>query len=69
MARPLWLSARPASVAPGSQPEVVSAFWKGIDAFRPLALLYAAYLLWDRPQDLLRPAVAPTGPTTEFPFW
>jgi signal transduction histidine kinase len=43
---------------PGSQPEVVSAFWKGIDAFRPLALLYAAYLLWDRPQDLLRPAVA-----------
>lgn len=58
MARPLWLSARPASVAPGSQPEVVSAFWKGIDAFRPLALLYAAYLLWDRPQDLLRPAVA-----------
>jgi signal transduction histidine kinase len=52
------LSRRPAAVVPGSQPEVVSAFWKGIDAFRPLALLYAAYLLWDRPQDLLRPAVA-----------
>jgi signal transduction histidine kinase len=43
---------------PASQPEVVSAFWKGIDAFRPLALLYAAYLLWDRPQDLVRPALA-----------
>lgn len=43
---------------PGSQPEVVSAFWKGIDVFRPLALVYAAYSLWDRPSDLLRPELA-----------
>lgn len=37
---------------------MVSAFWKGIDAFRPIALGYAAYSLWDRPHDLLRPALA-----------
>lgn len=43
---------------PDSQPEVVSAFWKGIDVFRPLALLYAAYSLWDRPMDLVRPGLA-----------
>ena len=43
---------------PGSQPEVVNAFWKGIDVFRPIALLYAAYSLWDRPADLVRPALA-----------
>jgi signal transduction histidine kinase len=43
---------------PGSQPEVVSAFWKGIDVFRPIALLYAAYSLADRPADLARPALA-----------
>ena len=42
---------------PDSQPEVVSAFWKGIDVFRPIALAYAAYSLWDRPQDLVRPAL------------
>jgi signal transduction histidine kinase len=37
---------------------VVSGFWKGIDVFRPLALAYAAYSLWDRPLDLVRPALA-----------
>jgi signal transduction histidine kinase len=42
---------------PGSQPEVVSALWTGIDVFRPIALAYAAYLLWDRPMDAVRPAV------------
>lgn len=42
---------------PDSQPEVVSAFWKGIDVFRPIALAYAAYSLWDRPHDLVRPAL------------
>jgi signal transduction histidine kinase len=51
-------SARRVVAQPGSQPEVVSAFWKGIDVFRPLALLYAAYSLWDRPADLVRPALA-----------
>jgi signal transduction histidine kinase len=40
------------------EPAVVSAFWKGIDVFRPLALAYAAYSLWDRPEDLVRPALA-----------
>ena len=43
--------------APGSQPEVVSALWKGIDVFRPIALAYAAYLLWDRQEEAVRPAV------------
>ncbi len=43
---------------PDSQPEVVPAFWKGIDVFRPIALAYAAYSLWDRPHDLVRPALA-----------
>jgi len=42
---------------PEGQPEVVSAFWKGIDVFRPIALAYAAYSLWDRPHDLVRPAL------------
>ncbi|WP_406833220.1 DUF5931 domain-containing protein [Pedococcus sp. KACC 23699] len=42
---------------PDSQPEVVSAFWRGIDVFRPIALAYAAYSLWDRPHDLVRPAL------------
>ena len=49
---------RSAVLDPSSQPEVVSAFWKGIDVFRPIALLYAAYSLWDRPTDLTRPALA-----------
>ncbi len=40
------------------QPEIVAAFWKGIDVFRPIALGYAAYSLWDRPADLERPALA-----------
>lgn len=43
---------------PRAQPEVVTAFWKGIDVFRPLALLYAAYLLWDRDVALVRPGLA-----------
>lgn len=58
MARRLSLSARRDVALPGSQPEVVSAFWKGIDVFRPLALAYAAYSLWDRPHDLVRPTLA-----------
>ena len=37
---------------------MVNAFWKGIDVFRPIALAYAAYLLLDRPTDLVRPALA-----------
>jgi signal transduction histidine kinase len=40
-----------------TEPEVVSAFWKGIDVFRPIALGYAAYSLADRPTDLVRPAL------------
>jgi signal transduction histidine kinase len=56
--RHLNLSARRDVTGPGSQPEVVSAFWKGIDVFRPLALAYAAYSLWDRPHDLVRPTLA-----------
>ncbi|WP_157598313.1 MacS family sensor histidine kinase [Phycicoccus sp. Root101] len=48
---------RPVAVR-DSEPAVVSAFWKGIDVFRPIALAYAAYSLWDRPQDLVRPALA-----------
>jgi signal transduction histidine kinase len=47
-----------AVAVPDGQPEVVSAFWKGIDVFRPIALGYAAYSLWDRPHDLVRPALA-----------
>jgi len=58
MSRHLSPSARRAVARPGSQPEVVSAFWKGIDVFRPIALLYAAYSLADRPSDLARPALA-----------
>jgi signal transduction histidine kinase len=58
VARHLSVSARRAIASPDSQPEVVSAFWKGIDVFRPLALAYAAYSLWDRPHDLARPALA-----------
>jgi signal transduction histidine kinase len=58
VARYSSLSARGAVASPGSQPEVVSAFWKGIDVFRPLALAYAAYSLWDRPHDLARPTLA-----------
>ena len=58
MTRHLSLSARRAIASPDSQPEVVSAFWKGIDVFRPIALAYAAYLLVDRPADLVRPALA-----------
>jgi signal transduction histidine kinase len=57
VARHLSLSARRAITSPDSQPEVVPAFWKGIDVFRPIALAYAAYSLADRPHDLARPAL------------
>ncbi len=57
MARHLSTSARRAIASPDSQPEVVSAFWKGIDVFRPIALAYAAYSLADRPHDLARPVL------------
>lgn len=40
------------------QPEVVAAFWKGIDVFRPIALAYALYSAWDRQEEMVRPAVA-----------
>jgi signal transduction histidine kinase len=43
---------------PASQPAIVTAFWRGIDVFRPIALLYAAYSLADRPAVLIRPALA-----------
>ena len=62
VARHLSLSARRAIAAPDSQPEVVSAFWKGIDVFRPLALAYAAYSLADRPHDLVAPRPGLGGP-------
>jgi signal transduction histidine kinase len=42
----------------GAQPEVVSAFWKGIDVFRPIALAYAVYAAWDRQEQMVRPEVA-----------
>jgi signal transduction histidine kinase len=45
-------------LAVGSQPEVVAAFWKGIDIFRPLALAYAAYSAWERQEQMVRPGVA-----------
>lgn len=42
----------------GAQPEVVSAFWKGIDVFRPIALAYAVYIAWDRHEQMVRPQLA-----------
>ena len=44
--------------AVGAQPEVVAAFWKGIDVFRPIALGYAAYSAWERQEQMQRPEVA-----------
>lgn len=58
-ARPA-VSARPwpGAATIGAQPEVVAAFWKGIDVFRPIALAYAVYSTWDRQEEMVRPAVA-----------
>jgi signal transduction histidine kinase len=42
----------------GSEPGVVEAFWKGIDVFRPIALAYAAYVAWDRHEQMVRPSLA-----------
>jgi signal transduction histidine kinase len=42
----------------GSQPEVVGAFWRGIDVFRPIALAYAVWSAWERQAEMVRPAVA-----------
>ena len=44
--------------APGPEPGVVEAFWKGIDVFRPLALAYAVYSAWDRQDEMVRPEIA-----------
>lgn len=65
---PRRASAQPADDAPagrrwrlagvGEQPEVVGAFWKGIDVFRPIALAYAGYAAWDRHEQMVRPQVA-----------
>lgn len=40
------------------QPVVVGAFSRGLDVFRPLAALYAAWLAWRRHADMERPWVA-----------
>jgi len=48
----------PGAAAIGAQPEVVAAFWKGIDVFRPIALAYAVYSTWDRQEEMVRPAIA-----------
>ncbi|HEY7719950.1 MAG TPA: DUF5931 domain-containing protein, partial [Pedococcus sp.] len=42
----------------GAQPEVVGAFWKGIDVLRPAALGYACYAAWERQEQMVRPEVA-----------
>ncbi|NHA67063.1 MacS family sensor histidine kinase [Phycicoccus flavus] len=40
------------------EPVVVEAFHRGLDVFRPLAVLYAAVLAWQRHEDMVRPWVA-----------
>ncbi len=49
---------RPGGALPVGEPAVVTAFWKGIDVFRPLALAYAVYSLLDRREELVRPLLA-----------
>ena len=40
------------------EPVVVESFHRGLDVFRPLAALYAAWLVWLRQDTMLRPWVA-----------
>ncbi len=40
------------------EPVVVESFHRGLDVFRPLAALYAAWLVWLRHDTMLRPEVA-----------
>lgn len=40
------------------EPVVVEAFHRGLDVFRPLAALYAAWLAWQRQDTMVRPWVA-----------
>lgn len=51
-------TSRADAALPGAQPEIVSAFWKGIDVFRPIALAYAVYSAFDRQQEMVRPEIA-----------
>jgi signal transduction histidine kinase len=43
---------------PGSEPLVVSAFTRGLDLFRLVAVVYAALLAWTYREDMVRPWVA-----------
>ena len=40
------------------EPVVVESFHRGLDVFRPLAALYAAWLAWQRHETMVRPWVA-----------
>lgn len=40
------------------EPVVVESFHRGLDVFRPLAALYAAWLTWQRQDTMVRPWVA-----------
>jgi signal transduction histidine kinase len=40
------------------EPVVVESFHRGLDVFRPLAALYAAWLAWQRHEGMVRPWVA-----------
>ncbi len=43
---------------PPAEPTVVAALWRGLDVFRPLAWLYAAYSAYARQHDMVRPWLA-----------
>ncbi len=45
-----------APVPPG--PAISDAMWRGIEVFRPLAVAYAAFLVWQRHDEMARPWVA-----------
>ena len=50
---------RPRSARTGRrEPVVVESFHRGLDVFRPLATLYAAWLTWQRQDTMVRPEVA-----------
>ncbi len=40
------------------EPVVVESFHRGLDVFRPLAAVYAAWLAWQRHESMVRPEVA-----------
>jgi signal transduction histidine kinase len=44
----------PAAAAVAAEPTVVTAMWRGLDVFRPLAWMYAAYTAYTRGQELAR---------------